>query len=163
MTGCASRPPESSAISAAEISPIVANVAGSAHSWLKTCESPARPSTTGAPTSRLNCGVVHRRVRAERHEEIERRDLAAQHLAEKAEELRHRHRARTVRDDEQHALAGKRKRREPGADDLARFALGKEAVGESGAEHGAYPTARDAGAIRGASRAPCAQHPGKAG
>jgi hypothetical protein len=56
--------------------------------------------------------IVHRLVRAERNQEIDRGGLAGERVLEQREELRHRHRPRAVGDDEQHTLAGERERRE---------------------------------------------------
>ena len=47
-------------------------------------------------------GVVHRRVRAERDEIIERRDARPELPLEQLEHHRHRHRPRAVRDDDEH-------------------------------------------------------------
>ena len=73
--------------------------------------------------------VVHRLVGAQRDEEVERRDPAAEQLLEQPEQHRHRHRARAVGDDEQHALAVDRERGERVADDRPRLVVGEEAVG----------------------------------
>ncbi len=52
--------------------------------------------------------VAHRRVRAERDEEVERRDARRQLALEDVEHQRHRHRPRPVRDEDDDAFAVER-------------------------------------------------------
>ena len=87
--------------------------------------------------------VGHRLVRAERDEEIERLRATAERLADQREHPRHRHRARAVRNDEQHALAVECERREAGVNDVARLIVGQEPVGESSPVHGVNATRGD--------------------
>ena len=79
--------------------------------------------------------VVHRLVRTQRDQEVDRARLAGEQLAEQREHPRHRHRARAVRDDEQHALAVERERGEAVAHDGAGLVVGQVAVLEALSDH----------------------------
>ncbi len=84
--------------------------------------------------------VAHRLMGSQRDQEIARRDPATKLLLEQREELRHRHRPRAIGDDEQHALAGERQRREPVANDGTDLLGGEEPILESGAVHAVHRT-----------------------
>jgi hypothetical protein len=77
------------------------------------------PVHHGAADELRQLRVAHRRVRAERDQEVERRDPHPQLRLENVEEQGHRHGAGAVGDQHQHALAVERQLREP----LARHLL----------------------------------------
>ena len=135
-TSCRQRPAVSSAISRAGIVPSSTNVDGSSQRWLKMRMRPRLAVHDRTSDQPAELRVVHRRVRAERDEEVERGHARPELALERLEHQRHRHRPRAVGDEDEHAPAVERESRKSLARE-ARDLLGREvAVGEAAADDG---------------------------
>ena len=82
--------------------------------------------------------VVHRRVRAQRHEIIEGLHAGAERFLESVKHQRHRHAARAVRNQNEDAFSVERKRGERFGDEFARVVARQIRVGGSDSDRHAF-------------------------
>jgi len=102
-------------------------------------EDPALPRLSvddGLADMAAQLRIGHRRVGAERHQEVERRDALAELALEGLEHQRHRHRAGAVRYQDQDTPAVDRKPGQPFTGQPRDVLAGEIAVGHAVADHG---------------------------